>query len=130
MELEALNAVSAEIRDLGAELAAVSPQLPEHSREQTRTLGLTFDILGDPGNTLASRLGIAFTLPEDIKALYLKFGIDLEKANGETSWVLPMPARFIVDREGIIRYAQYDPDYTVRPEPEHTVAVLRSLGGG
>lgn len=69
------------------------------------------------------------SLQERLSARRAQFGIDLEKANGEATWVLPMPARFIVDRESIIRYAQYDPDTTVRPEPEHTLAVLRSLAG-
>jgi peroxiredoxin len=51
----------------------------------------------------------------------------LAKRNGDPSWQLPMPARFVIDRNGVIRYAQSDPDYTVRPEPEETVAILKTL---
>ena len=76
---------------------------------------------------MAGAFGIAYSFPEDLKKLYLKFGIDLPKHNGDDSWTLPMPARFIIDRDSIIRYAEVDPDYTVRPEPEHTIAALQSL---
>ena len=62
------------------------------------------------------------------QALFLGFGIDLAEYNGDDSWVLPIPARFIVDSEGIIRYAEADPDYMIRPEPEDTLAALRDLG--
>jgi peroxiredoxin len=127
MELEALQGVLSHIRSLGAELVAVSPQLPEHSRDLSRKSGLTFDILSDSENAFAEKLGIAFSLPAELKELYLKFGIDLLKANGNEAGVLPMPARYIVDRNSAIRYAEYDPDYTVRPEPEHTLAALKAL---
>jgi peroxiredoxin len=72
--------------------------------------------------------GLAFTLPDDLRDVYLNtFKNDLAKRNGEPSWQLPMPARFVIDRAGIIRAADVDPDYTVRPEPEATVAVLKTL---
>jgi peroxiredoxin len=59
--------------------------------------------------------------------LYSKYGIDLERFNGDGSWRLPIPGRFVIDSNGLIRYASVDPDYTVRPEPRETVAVLQSL---
>ncbi len=58
--------------------------------------------------------------------MYRGFGLDLEKANG--AWTLPMPARFVIDRSGVIRSADVDPDYTRRTEPAETVKVLRTLG--
>jgi peroxiredoxin len=127
MELEALQGALSRIRSLGAELVAVSPQLPEQSRALSRKLGLTFDILSDKDNALAEKLGIAFSLSADLKELYLKFGIDLRKANGNGANMLPMPARYVIDRNSVIRYAECDPDYTQRPEPEHTLSALKSL---
>lgn len=76
---------------------------------------------------MAQRYGLTFTLPEDLKKIYLQFNIDLEKYNGDGSWTLPLPARFIIDQEGIIRYAAINADYTVRPEPEETIAALRNI---
>ncbi len=77
---------------------------------------------------MATKYGLVFTLPEDLRRVYLEFGIDLTKANGDESWTLPIPARLVVDRNGIIRAAEADPDYTHRPEPADTIAVLRNLG--
>ncbi len=127
MELEALQTVVDEIKSLGANLISISPQLTELSRKLISQKNLTFDLLSDPGNKVAGAFGIAFSFPEDLKNLHLKFGIDLPKINGEESWTLPMPARFIIDPGSIIRYAEVDPDYTVRPEPEHTIEALKAL---
>ena len=127
MELDALQEVIDDISSLGAKLIAISPQLPEFSRKLIEQKNLSFDLLSDPGNRVAKSYGIVYSFPEDLKNLYLKFGIDIAKHNGDDSWTLPMPARFIIDRGAIIRYAQVDPDYTVRPEPEHTVAALKAL---
>jgi len=128
MELEALQEVLAEIRKSGAELVAVSPQLPIHSREFAKNLKLGFNILSDAGNQFASMMRLTFSLPEDLRQIYLKFGIDLPKANGDESWILPIPARYIIDQDAVIRYAELDPDYTVRPEPEHTIVALKEMG--
>jgi peroxiredoxin len=88
---------------------------------------MTFEVLRDLGNRVAERYGLVFTLPEDLQAIYSKIGIDLPTGNGDGTWRLPVPARFVIDREGIIRAVDADPDYTHRPEPAQTVAVLRRL---
>ncbi len=111
----------------GASLVAVSPQLPEHNRELIRSRGLGFEILTDRGNAVATRFGLTFTLPQYLRDIYATFPLDITKYNGDASWTLPMPTRFVIDRRGIIRYAESDPDYTTRPEPEDTLAALRAL---
>jgi peroxiredoxin len=88
---------------------------------------LTFEILSDPGNQVAGRFALVHTLPEDLKKIYLQFGIDLPRHNGDDSWTLPLAARFIIDREAVIRYAEVDADYTLRPDPEHTLKALKSI---
>ncbi len=87
---------------------------------------LTFEMLVDQGNKVAREWGLVFKLPDYFKELYLKFDIDLEKFNGDASWELPMPESFVVDREGIVRFAAADPDYTKRLEPTE---ILESLSG-
>ena len=62
-----------------------------------------------------------------MKRVYLQFDLDIPRYNGDDSWTLPMPGRFVVDREGIIRAAEVHPDYTMRPEPAETVAALKRL---
>lgn len=88
---------------------------------------MTYEVLRDLGNRVAEQYGLVFTLSEPLQAIYTKFGIDLPNGNGDGTWRLPIPARFVVDREGIIRAVDADPDYTRRPEPAQTIEVLRGL---
>lgn len=88
---------------------------------------LTFDVLSDRGNSIARQFGLVFTLPDDLRQLYRKFGADLQKFNGDDSWTLPLPGRFIIDRDSTIRGADVNPDYTIRPEPSRTIELLRNL---
>jgi peroxiredoxin len=101
--------------------------LPEHGRAAVRVLRLSFDLLSDPGNRVADRYGLAWTVPDDLRVVYRKLGSDLPKFDGDESWRLPMPARFVIDRHGTIRKVDVDPDYTVRPEPSETLAALDAL---
>ena len=112
---------------LGASLVAISPQIESFSREISQRHKLAYDILSDPGNQVASEFGLTFQLPEDLRQLYAKFGIDLKKYNGDESFTLPMPARFVIDSSGTVRAADADPDYTTRPEPSETLRVLEAL---
>ena len=96
-------------------------------RETEEPRPLPFELLRDFGNQVAETYGLVFTLPDDLRALYQKFGIDLARGNGDGTWRLPVPARFVIDRQGIIRAVDADPDYTRRPEPAATVAILREL---
>jgi len=123
----ALQAILPELTALGASLVAISPQLPEHNRELIRTRHLTFDILTDRSNEIATKFGLRFTLPDYLRQVYRTFPLDLEKFNGDASWSLPIPVRFVIDPQGIIRAAESDPDYTTRPEPEDTLEAVRAL---
>lgn len=105
----------------------ISPQIDRTPREPTEPPPLAYTVLRDRGNHVATRYGLTFTLGPELRQLYTTFGIDLEKANGDASWTLPIPARFVIDRHGVVRAAEADPDYTHRPEPADTVAVLREV---
>ena len=111
-----------------ANLVAITPQLSEDSRSLIEKQGLTFDLLSDPGNDYAARLGLRFKLSDVLKDVYLGFGLDLAARNGEGSWTLPMPGRFVVDRTGIVRAVDVDPDYQFRPEPQKTIDDVKGLG--
>ena len=106
---------------------AISPQQSEFNREFIEQKKFTFEMLSDPGNQTAKSYGLVHALPEDLRKIYLQFGIDVPKHNGDDSWTLPMPARYIIDPNGMVRYAAVEPDYTVRPEPEHTITALKEL---
>jgi peroxiredoxin len=116
-----------EIKFLGASLLMISPQTEGHSRALVKSKNLSVELLSDPGNQTAEKYGLVYTFPEDLKKVYLQFGVDLSKYNDDESWRLPMPARYIIDQEQIVRYAEVSPDYTVRPDPSHTIAALKKI---
>ena len=99
----------------------------EAGRSLIEKQGISFDLLSDPGNAYAAKLGLKFTLPDDLKGVYLSFGNDLAVGNGESTWTLPMPGRFVIDRAGIVRAADVDPEYEHRPEPQKTVDDVKAL---
>lgn len=129
MELEALQESLPGIEAEKAILVAISPMVERFVRQVVNKHNLTFQVLLDKANAIAEQFGIVFVLTDYLKALYLSFGNDLSKFNGDDSWTLPMPARYVIDREGIIRFADVNPDYTVRPEPEKTIMNLRAISG-
>jgi peroxiredoxin len=101
--------------------------LVKYSRLTVRKKKLTFDVLSDVGNKVARQFGLVFALPEDLRRIYVELGADLEEYNGDDSWTLPMPGSFVIGENSIIRSAEADPDYTVRPDPEHILEVLKSM---
>lgn len=130
MELEALQAALPDIQRLGAGLIAITPELERYGQSVHRRLNLGFDILSDHGLQVASQFGLVFTLPDYLKALYSQFGSRLDEFNGEDAYRLPMPARYVIDRESVIRSADVNPDYTVRPDPSETIRVLEQITSG
>jgi peroxiredoxin len=125
MELRALQAALPEFQKLGASLVAISPQTPVNSRKSVRQNELAFPILSDPGNQVAAAFGLRFALPDYLVALYRTLKNDLPAFNGDPSWTLPMPGRFVIGQDGMILYAEVNPDYTRRPEPEDMLPSLR-----
>ena len=125
MELEALQETAADIKAQGASLVVISPQLEKYSKLMVKKNNLTFPLLRDEDNQLASQFGLAFKLPDDLAGLYSQFGIDLVRYNGNDLWSLPMPGRFILGQMGKVVSAEADPDYTRRPEPSEIVEVLK-----
>jgi peroxiredoxin len=105
----------------------ISPNTAEKSRELIAARKLTFPILRDEGNALAGEFNRLNQFSEELKQLYLQFELDLEQANGESSWTLPIPGSYVVDATGVIRYANYAADYTRRPEPDTTVEALEAF---
>ena len=127
MELEALQETAADIKAQGASLVVISPQLEKYSKSMVKKHNLTFPLLRDEDNQLASQFGLTFKLPDDLAELYSQFGIDLVKYNGNDLWSLPMPGRFVLDQKGYVVSAEANPDYTHRPEPSEIVKELGSL---
>jgi len=106
-------------------MVAISPQVDKYSRQIKKKHELGFEILSDSGNEFAEKLGLKWGLPDYLIEIYNSFGIELPRYNGDESWTLPMPARYVVSSAGEILKADFDADYTRRPEPAETLEFLR-----
>jgi peroxiredoxin len=127
MELEALQAIDSEVRGLGAQIVALTPELERYTRNVHKKLNLTFDVLTDLHLKTAEQFRLVYVLPDYLRELYKSFGSTLDRFHDEAEYRLPMPARYVIDKEGVIRAADVNADYTIRPEPSETVKVLRAL---
>lgn len=127
IELRALQDMLGEIKAEGANLVAISPNLPDNSLSSIEKHGLQFEVLTDAGNSLAQACGLVFKVPEEVQAVYLKMGIQLDAVNGDDSWQLPVPATYVVASDGTVKMAYVDANYTKRGEPADVLAALKAL---
>lgn len=127
LELRALQSRLGEIAGAGATLVAVSPQTPDSSLSTVEKLALSFPVLSDVGNVVASSYGLVFSLPQELREVYAGFGHDLPTTNGDDTFELPIPATYVIDRTGKVAWCHVDPDYTTRAEPDDVIAALGTL---
>ena len=128
LELRGLQRVLPDIVQAGGTLVAISPQLPDNSLSTEEKNQLTFPVLSDVGNIVAKRFGIVFTLPTALVQANTTMGRDLVEMNGESgAGELPMPATFIIDKCGVIRFAFVEEDWSKRLDPDIVVDTLRGL---
>lgn len=127
LELRALQQALPDIQAQGATLVAISPETPDHSLSAAEKHELTFEVLSDVGNQVARQFGLVFQLPSELLPIYEKFGIDIAAHNGDESYELPIPATYVVDRNGTIVHEFVDADYTRRLEPIEIVEALTQI---
>jgi peroxiredoxin len=124
-QMEAMNLVLPQIVQTGATLVAISPQTIKQSFFMHDQHKLRFPLLSDAGNKVARQFGLTYRVPELQEAVYRRAFVNLPFTNGDESWDLPIPATYIVDRDGTVLYASANEDYTERAEPAAIVALLR-----
>jgi peroxiredoxin len=127
LEIKALHDHLPAITDLGATLVAVSPELPENARAMIDKHGVRFALLTDRGNAVAREYGLVMSIDEELRPLYLRWGLDVPAANGDDSYELPVPATYVIDTDGSIRAAHVDKDYTRRMEPADIINTLATI---
>lgn len=127
LELRAFQNLLPEFKQANATLVAISPELPDHSLSVTEKHSLEFAVLSDVGNKVSRQYGLVFTLDASLQPLYKGFGIDIPTSNGDDSYELPLPATYVIDQSGRIRYAFAEADYTLRAEPQDVLAVVNEL---
>jgi peroxiredoxin len=125
-QVEAMNRILPQIVRAGASLAAISPQTVKQSFFMHDQHKLRFPLLSDAGNQVARQFGLTYRVPQMQEAVYRRAFVNLPFTNGDDSWDLPIPATYILDRNGTILYASANEDYSERPEPSDILKVLSS----
>jgi peroxiredoxin len=122
-----LQRVLPEIKSLGGQLIAISPQLPDQSLEMVLERGLDFMVLSDVDNQVARDFGLVYTIPSELRDVYSGLGIDIEEANGNKKFELPFPATYVANKNGDIVLDFVDVDHTKRLEPSEIISALEAI---
>jgi peroxiredoxin len=125
--LQAYQHALSEIESLGGSLIAISPELPDNSLSTAEKNALSFPVLSDVANRVARSYRLVIRMPDVLEPIFTQFGFPLSQWNGDDSWELPMPATYVIDRDGVVRLAYVDADYTTRLEPKEIVDCLKKL---
>ena len=125
IEMRVLQERLSEIEALGASLVAIAPEAPTKAEATAAKNELTHEVLSDTGNAVARTFGLVFTVPESIREIYQRMGIDIPAYNGDDTFELPIPATYVVGQDGIVLKAFADPDYSKRLEVDDILAALR-----
>ena len=126
LELRAWQKQLDALTQLGGKLIAISPQTPDNSLSTAEKNELAYPVLSDSALTAAHGFGIAFEMPQPLIDLYSKVGNDLPVLNGNGRWALPLPATYVVGRDGVIQFAHIESDYRMRAEPTDVLHAMEA----
>lgn len=126
-ELVALQAIRDRLDGLGARVVVVSPDTRDLPRRLKQRLELDLTMLADVDHGVATSYGILFRVPDATRAHYAGLGYDFGHRHGSTEWMLPIPATYVLDQEGVVRAAFVEPDFTIRQEPADILGRVRTL---
>lgn len=121
------EALAPGLRDLGATLVAVSPQVPERLIEIRGRHNLSFKVASDLNNDLGRRLGILYTADEASQAAQRAKGGFIGDTTGTGTWELPQPAVVVIDHERVVRFVDVSPDWLVRTEADPVLQAVRDI---
>lgn len=125
--LSNLAEIENELYNMGIRVLAVSPDLPKYLKESTMEHELNYKLLSDSDMSAAKKFGLAYHVGSETINRYKKGGMDLAGRSGHDHYMLPVPAAFLVDTEGTIRYRYFNPDYTVRVNNDELLAASEEL---
>lgn len=116
-----------ELKQLGVTFVAISPEKPEELAKTAEKNGLKFRMLCDTSMDAAKGFKLAFDMDEKTVTKYKGYGMDLAKSNAIGAWTLPHPATFVIDTDGVVRYASASKDYTKRADPKEAIEAIRKM---
>jgi len=123
-ELEAWRDLYGQLRERGALMVAIGPQIERQSDFMAGQHGIPFPVLSDPGCKVAAQFGLVYTVPEYHQQYYRSILVNIPFVNGDKSWVLPLPATYVISPAGRVVFAEAHADFRVRPEPDEAMAAV------
>lgn len=127
LELRAYQQNIEEIKALGAQVIAISPELPDSSLSNAEKLALEFEVLSDFGNVVARNFGLVFKMSEEWIDVFRQLDSDFTAHNGDDTWELPVPATYVVSTDSKIVFSYVNANYLERADPQQVVAALTEL---
>jgi peroxiredoxin len=129
LQLNLFQQILPQIRAYNSTLIAVSPNTADHSMSMKEKHSLEFDVLSDFDNLVAKQYHIVFSQSDHVADVGKKLGADISVFNGVNKREIPVPATFIIDRKGIIRFTFANGNYTKRVEPQKLLDELGKMSG-
>jgi peroxiredoxin len=126
LQLSQLHTIENEVIELGYQIVAISADRFENAEKSVDKHNLHYTLLSDSAKIAAEAFGLAFKVDEETLERYTKIGIDLEAASGVNDHILPVPAVFIVQKDGIITFEYVNPNYRVRLNAQVLLAILKA----
>ncbi len=128
LQLRALQTRLDKIHSLGATLVAISPQVPDGSMTKDEISNMGFVVLSDQDAKIATQYGVAWKVPTFLQEhMRVDRKLDLEKINNGNANILPIPATFILGRDGVVAWNYVNVDYRTRSEPDDIIQALQNL---
>jgi peroxiredoxin len=128
-EMAAWRRALPELRDAGGRLALMTPETGGRAERLRETIGPEPVILCDVDHGAAMTLGLTVPLPQELRRRYREAGLDLDRLTGGAGGFVPIPATFLIDGGGIVRFVHADVDFRKRAEPAEVIAAARALAG-
>jgi peroxiredoxin len=129
LNAEGLAEIAPEVRRLGGEIVAISPETRQYGAAFRNHADALFPVLTDLDNGYALSLNLAFWVGDEKREAMKQMGVDIEPYNGNSTWTLPVPATFVVGRDGLVKARYIDPDYRRRMELDAIVDAVANETG-
>jgi peroxiredoxin len=127
LNVAGLAEIAPEVENLGARIVAISPEKARYGKELKSYANAPFPVLADINNAYALELNLLFWVGDEKREAMQAGGYDIAPYQGNDAWMLPIPATFIVDRDGVVKARYIDPDYRRRMDLDELLAALRSV---
>ena len=126
-QLARLRKITKDIKKLGYQLIAVSPDKVSKFQETVKKHKLDYTLISDSSLNLANNLNLTFKVDSKTRAIYKTYGINLEEASGKKHHSLPIPAVYVIDSDGLIHFNYVNPNYKVRLNEKILLNALKEL---